>query len=73
MLKVENEDRPYKTMGVHIYKDWLEKIDTFVGDGKEYSSFSEYARSLIRADLKRRGLLEDSKFSKKPPEIPATA
>jgi|Deesub1362B_J571_1020462.scaffolds.fasta_scaffold00743_9 Arc/MetJ-type ribon-helix-helix transcriptional regulator len=46
-----------KTMGVHIYLEWLEKIKTFVGEGKEFSNFSEYARSLIREDLKRRGLL----------------
>ncbi len=44
-------------MGVHIYEDWLELINTFVGHGKEFNSFSEYARSLIREDLKRRGLL----------------
>ncbi|MEM3139800.1 MAG: hypothetical protein QXU17_06345 [Archaeoglobaceae archaeon] len=46
-----------KTMGVHIYTNWLAKIDKFVGKGKEYNNFSEYARSLIREDLKKRGLL----------------
>jgi Arc/MetJ-type ribon-helix-helix transcriptional regulator len=58
MLKVENK-KEYRTMGVHIYDEWLEKIETFVGKGKEFTSFSEYARSLIREDLKRRGLLNE--------------
>jgi Arc/MetJ-type ribon-helix-helix transcriptional regulator len=49
----------YKTMGVHIYKEWLKKIDRFVGKGKEYNSFSEYTRSLIRDDLRRRGLISN--------------
>lgn len=56
MMKVRQGYR-YKTMGVHIYEDWLELIETFVGKGKEFNSFSEYARSLIREDLKKRGLL----------------
>ncbi|MEM0266665.1 MAG: hypothetical protein QXM23_05195 [Archaeoglobaceae archaeon] len=48
-----------KTMGVHIYTNWLTKINKFVGKGKEYNNFSEYARSLIREDLKKRGLLNE--------------
>ncbi len=56
MLKEVQKVR-YKTMGVHIYRDWLDLIETFVGEGKEFNSFSEYARSLIREDLKKRGLL----------------
>lgn len=47
-------------VGAKIPKLWKEKIDKYVLSS-EYSSISEYIRSLIRRDLKERGLIGSRK------------
>jgi len=53
-----NMRRPY-SIGTKIPEEWKELLEKHVvGAGKEYTTFSEYIRDLIREDLKRRGLFK---------------
>ena len=49
------------TIGTHIDEQWIEYIKRFCGKGKEYTSFSEYLRDLVRRDLVKRGYLKNNK------------
>ena len=44
-------------LGTKIPDEWRKMLEeNVVGPDKEYASFAEYLRDLIREDMKRRGL-----------------
>ena len=48
--------RPY-AVGTKIPEEWKVLLETYVvGPDKEYTTYSEYIRDLIRNDMKERGL-----------------
>ena len=60
------------TKGVHLDEAWIEILERFCGEGKEFGSISEYIRSLIREDLRKRGFLKNG-VQDDPPEVEVTA
>jgi len=58
MSEVAVVGKPY-TVGTKIPYEWKELLEkNVIGADKEYTSFSEYVRDLIRNDMKRRGLFQ---------------